>query len=132
MPSAFRLGNESGSDNACRARFYSATAPPHITMVASENVANVSARSYRERRIRKKQNEFAQKIAAVRFQVRHIEHCHRHTEGMSKQVCLRYEAQGVRAQEYPPSSRAFPVRFRLDSRNLGGRRRSTRRTRPDG
>src|SRR5205085_8363955 len=39
--------------------FQSATAPPHITMVASENVANLSARSYRERRIRKKQNEFA-------------------------------------------------------------------------
>ena len=39
--------------------FYSAAARPHITMVAIENVANVSARSYRERRIRKKQNEFA-------------------------------------------------------------------------
>ena len=30
---------------------------------------------------------------------------------MSKQVCLRYEAQGLRAQEYPPSRRAFPVDF---------------------
>src|SRR5207247_902954 len=58
--SGFLLGNETGSDNASRARFISATGQAaDITMVASENVANVSARSYRQRRIRKKQNEFA-------------------------------------------------------------------------
>src|SRR5207248_5569066 len=42
---------------------------------------------------------------------------------MPKQVCLRHEAQSLRAQECPPSRRAFPVRFRLDS---GDRRRGWR------